>query len=255
MKTTGQVVFVTGGASGLGEGAVRWFAGKGNKVVIADMNEERGKALEKELGENTLFVKVNVTDEAQMQEAVNKAIERFEKLTVLVTCAGIGSGTKVLGKKGVHPLDAFNKVIQINVIGTFNAIRLVAEQMAKNDPNEEGERGVIVCTSSIAAWEAQIGQTAYGASKGAIHGMILPIAREFASIGIRINAIAPGTMLTPQLQALPQEVLDGLAKMVPFPSRLGRPEEFAHLINSIVENVMVNGTIIRQDGAIRMQAK
>jgi len=255
MKAAESVIFLTGGASGLGEGTVRSFIGRGSKVGFVDLNSERGEALQRELGDNAFFVQANVADEEQMKSAVSAVAERFGRINGLVTCAGIGSGTKMLGSKGVHSLDAFTKVIQVNVIGTFNAIRFAAEQIAKNEPNEDGERGVIVCTSSIAAWEAQIGQTAYGASKGAIHGMILPIAREFASIGIRINAIAPGIMLTPQLQALPEPVLEGLAKMIPFPSRLGKPEEFAHLVNSIMENAMINGTIIRQDGAIRMQPK
>lgn len=190
-----------------------------------------------------------------MQEAVNKVIERFGKIDILVTCAGIGPSNKVLGKTGVHSLDGFNKVIQVNLLGTFNAIRLAAEQMAKNEPNEEGERGIIVNTSSVAAWEGQIGQAAYSASKSAINGMVLPIAREFASKGIRVNAIAPGTFATPLLLSLPENVLEGLAKMVPFPSRLGRPAEFAQLVDSIVENTMINGEVIRLDGAIRMQPK
>jgi len=255
MNSVNKVVVVTGGASGLGEATIRRFAGKGNKVVILDMAEERGKAIAKELGEKALFVKTNVTDGAEMQEAVNKVIERFGKIDILVTCAGIGPSNKVLGKTGVHSLDGFNKVIQVNLLGTFNAIRLAAEQMAKNEPNEEGERGIIVNTSSVAAWEGQIGQAAYSASKSAINGMVLPIAREFASKGIRVNAIAPGTFATPLLLSLPENVLEGLAKMVPFPSRLGRPAEFAQLVDSIVENTMINGEVIRLDGAIRMQPK
>jgi len=255
MKSKNKVVFVTGGSSGLGEATIRWFAERGNQVVILDLSEEKGRAIAKELGETSLFVKASVADEAEMQAAVNATMDRFGRIDVLVTCAGINSQDKVLSRKGVHSLDAFNKVIQINLVGTFNAIRLVSEQMAKNEPNEEGERGVIVCTSSVAAFDGQIGQVSYSASKGAINAIVLPIAREFASIGIRINAIAPGTFATPMLLALPENVLAGLAKMVPFPSRLGRPTEFAQLVNSIVENTMINGEVIRLDGAIRMQAK
>jgi NAD(P)-dependent dehydrogenase (short-subunit alcohol dehydrogenase family) len=255
MKANGKVFFVTGGASGLGEAVVRCFAALGSKTVIVDMDEGRGKAIAGELGPNAVFAKTDVTDGAGMQAAVDTAVKAFGHIDVLVTCAGIGSGTKVLGKKGPHPLDAFNKVIQINVVGTFNAVRLVVEQMANNRPNEEGERGVIIATSSVAAWEGQIGQAAYAASKGAINSMVLPVARELAPTGIRMVGIAPGTMATPALLALPENVLEGLAKTVPFPSRLGRPEEFAHLVNAIVENSMLNGTVIRQDGAIRMQAR
>ncbi len=255
MKSKNKVVIVAGGASGLGEATIRWFAGKGNRVVILDLAEEKGRKIARELGDNALFVKASVTEEKEMQAAVNTTIECFGRIDILVTCAGINSQDKVLGKKGVHPLDTFNNVIQINLVGTFNAIRLVSEQMAKNDPDDEGERGVIVCTSSAAAFEGQIGQVAYSASKGAINSMVLPIAREFASIGIRINAIAPGIFETPLLMALPENVLEALGRTVPFPNRLGRPVEFAQLVDSVVENTMINGEVIRLDGAIRMQAR
>jgi len=254
MKPNGKVFFITGGASGLGEATVRYFTALDNKAAIIDMSEDRGQAITHELGDQTIFVKTDVTSETDMQAAVDATMEKFGRIDVLVACAGIGSGTKVFGKKGPHPLEAFNKVLQINVVGTFNAIRLVVEQMSKNEPNEEGERGVLITTSSTAAWEGQIGQTAYAASKGAINGMVLPIARELASLGVRIVSIAPGTMATPALLALPEKVQEGLAKMVPFPSRLGRPEEFAHLIGCVLENCMLNGTVIRQDAALRMQA-
>ena len=255
MKNTGNVVVVTGGASGLGEAVVRWYAARDNKVVICDLNEESGKKIEAELGENALFVKTNVTAEEDMQNAVNAAVERFGCINVLVACAGIGSGTKVVGRKGPHPLDSFKKVIDIDLIGTFNAIRLVAEQMQNNAANEDGERGVMILTSSIAASEGQIGQSAYSAAKGGVNGLVLTCAREFTTLGIRINAISPGIMATPQLMALPQPVLDGLAASIPFPSRLGKPEEFAQTVDFIVTCPIVNGTNIRIDGAMRMAAK
>jgi len=255
LKTTGNVVFVTGGASGLGEATVRWFAAKGNKVVICDMSEDHGKALEAELGANALFVKTDVTSEADMQAAVDATVAKFGYIGVLVACAGIGSGTKVVGKKGPHPIDSFKKVIDIDLIGTFNAIRLIGDKMQTNEPNEDGERGVMILTSSVAAVEGQIGQSAYSAAKGAVNGLVLTCAREFTTIGIRINAISPGIMATPQLLALPQPVLDSLAASIPFPSRLGKPEEFAQTCDFIIACPIVNGTNIRIDGAIRMAAK
>jgi NAD(P)-dependent dehydrogenase (short-subunit alcohol dehydrogenase family) len=256
MESRNKTVFVTGGASGLGEATVRWFVEKGNRAVVFDLSEDAGKALESELGtDKALFVRGDVTDEADMQAAVDAAVEKFGGIDVLVCCAGIGSGVKIISKKGVHPLDSFNKVIQIDLVGTFNAIRLCADKMQHNEPNEDGERGVIVCTSSIAAWEGQIGQVAYSAAKGGVNGIILTAAREFTSIGLRINGIAPGIMGTPQLLALPPEVLEGLAKSIPFPSRLGHPEEFAHTVNFLVENAVMNGTTIRLDGALRMRER
>lgn len=256
MKNTGNVAFVTGGASGLGEATVRWFAAAGNKVVICDMNETHGKEIVQEIGEDrALFVKANVADEKEMQTAVDTAVEKFGNIHVLVACAGIGSGTKVVGRKGPHPLEAFKKVIDIDLIGTFNAVRLIADKMQYNEPNEDGERGVIIMTSSIAASEGQIGQSAYSAAKGGVNGLVLTCAREFTNIGIRINAISPGIMGTPQLLALPEDVKASLEKSIPFPSRMGKPEEFAQTVDYIISCPIVNGTNIRIDGALRMAAR
>jgi NAD(P)-dependent dehydrogenase (short-subunit alcohol dehydrogenase family) len=255
MEMKGKSIFVTGGASGLGEATVRFFAAKDNYLTIADMDEGRSNKIVEELGKNVVFVKADVTSEADMQNAYQRAKDEFGRVDAAVACAGVGSGNKIYGKRGAHPLDAFNKVMQINAIGTFNVIRLGAAQMADNEPGEDGERGVIVVTSSIAAWEGQIGQIAYAASKGAINSMVLPAARELSEYGIRIAGIAPGTMATPALLALPENVLENLAGKTPFPRRLGSPGEFASLVNTIFENAMLNGTVIRQDGAMRMQAR
>lgn len=255
MKNTGNVLFITGGASGLGESVARWFAAKGNKIAIFDMDAEKGGALAAQLGADALFLPGDVTSEDDMQRAVDATVEKFGGITVLAACAGIGSGTRVVGKKGPHPLDSFRKVIEIDLVGTFNAIRLVADKMQHNQPNEEGERGVIICTSSIAATEGQIGQSAYSAAKGGVNGLILTCAREFAQLGIRINAVSPGIMGTPILLTLAPEVLEKLEAGIPFPSRLGKPEEFALMVESILTNPYLNGTNIRIDGAMRMQAR
>ncbi len=255
MKNTGNVVFITGAASGLGEGVARYYAKLGNKLVLTDLSEESGNALAKELGPDAIFVKADVTSEADMQKAVDESISKFGRIDVLVACAGIGSGCKVVGRSGPHPIDAFKKVIDIDLIGTFNSIRLCADKMQNNEPNEDGERGVIILTSSIAAVEGQIGQSAYSAAKGGVNGLVLTCAREFTTIGIRINAISPGIMATPQLLALPEDVLASLAKSVPFPSRLGKPEEFSQTVDFIVTCPIVNGTNIRIDGALRMAAR
>lgn len=255
MKNTDKVIFVTGAASGLGEACVRYYAKLGNKVTIADVTEEAGKTLAAELGDNVIFSKCNVTSEADMQNAVDATIDAFGRIDILVACAGIGSGTKVVGKKGPHPLHAFQKVIDIDLVGTFNAIRLCAEKMQNNEPNEDGERGVIILASSIAAFEGQIGQSAYSAAKGGVNGLVLTCAREFTTLGIRINAISPGIMATPQLIALPEEVKESLCKSIPFPSRMGKPEEFAQTVDFIVTCPIVNGANIRIDGALRMAAR
>ncbi len=251
MKVAGNVVIVTGGASGLGGATVRAIAQAGGKVVVADVNASLGEGLAKELGANARFVKCDVTSEADGKSAVDAAVG-MGSLVGLVNCAGIGTATKTVGKEGPHPLDAFVRVININLIGTFNMIRLAAAAMCRNAPNEEGERGVIVNTASVAAFDGQIGQAAYSASKGGIVGMTLPIARDLARDGVRVVTIAPGLFLTPLLKGLPQEAQDSLGKQVPFPPRLGRPEEYASLVGQIFANAMLNGETIRLDGAIRM---
>ncbi|PLR96937.1 3-hydroxyacyl-CoA dehydrogenase [Bacillus sp. T33-2] len=246
---------VTGGASGLGEATARSIVAKGGKVAVLDLSGERGLALRKELGESVIFASTDVTDEEKVTAAINQAVEEFGSINTVVNCAGIGVAGKLLGKKGVHDLGLFSKVISVNLIGTFNVIRLAAEQMMQNDENEQGERGVIINTASVAAFEGQIGQAAYSASKGGVVGMTLPIARELAAYGIRVMTIAPGLFHTPMFDTLPEEAKVSLGKMVPFPSRLGYPEEYAKLVQSIIENPMLNGEIIRLDGAIRMQPR
>ncbi|WP_404432532.1 3-hydroxyacyl-CoA dehydrogenase [Sutcliffiella horikoshii] len=255
MNIQNCVAFVTGGASGLGEATVRNIVSKGGKAVVADLSEERGNILKEELGESILFVKTDVTKEEDVSKALDKGIQTFGDINTVVNCAGIGVAQKVLNRKGPHSLDDFSKVISINLIGSFNVIRLAAERMKENEPNAEGERGVVVITASVAAFDGQIGQAAYSASKGGIVGMTLPIAREFASFGVRVMTIAPGLFHTPMFDSLPAEARDSLGKMVPFPSRLGYPEEYAQLVQSIIENPMLNGDTIRLDGAIRMQPK
>lgn len=255
MKTSDVVAVVTGGASGLGEATVRALAEGGARISILDLNEEGGGQLASELGKEALFCKTDVTDEASVKAAVDKTMGAFGAIHAAVNCAGIGWPAKILGKDGPVPMDLFNKVIQINLIGTVHVIRLAAEQMVKNAPNEEGERGVVINTSSGASFEGQIGQASYSASKAAINGMTLTIAREFAQHGIRVMTIAPGLFRTPLLMALPEKVLDALGQMVPFPNRLGKPVEFGMLARHIVENPMLNGEVIRLDGALRMQAR
>lgn len=252
MEIQKSVVAITGGASGLGEATVRHFARLGAKVAIWDIDAEKGSRLVAELGETSMFAKTDITDESSVQQAVDKVVDKFGGLHVVVNCAGIGIAKKVLGHKGPHDLESFSKVIQVNLIGTFNAIRLSAEKMIQNEPNAHGERGVIINTASVAAFEGQVGQTAYSASKGGIVSMTLPLAREFAQHGIRVMTIAPGLFDTPLFASLPDKVREALGAMTPFPSRLGKPEEYALLAQSIVENPMLNGTTIRLDGALRM---
>ena len=259
MQLNNATALVTGGASGLGEATVRSLAANGANVVILDLNDERGNALADELGAKTRFVRTNVTDEADVQTAVNMAIGTFGALHINVNCAGIVEARKTLGKVdgvyGAHSLAVFQKVISVNLIGTFNVIRLAALAMEHNTPNEGGERGVIINTASVAAYDGQIGQAAYAASKGGIVGMTLPIARDLARSGIRVMTIAPGLFETPLLAGLPEEARLSLGQQVPFPSRLGRPAEYAQLAKSIIENPMLNGEVIRLDGAIRMGPK
>ncbi|EHQ90803.1 3-hydroxyacyl-CoA dehydrogenase [Desulfosporosinus youngiae] len=251
-----QVVgFVTGGASGLGEATVRRIVNDGGKVMILDLAVERGERLASELGGKALFQKMDVCSAESVQEALERTVEEFGQLNAVVNCAGIAAAEKVIGKKGLHGLESFSKIIEVNLIGSFNVIRLAAAQMAGNEPNVGGERGVIINTASVAAYEGQIGQAAYSASKGGIVGMTLPIAREMAVHGIRVMTIAPGLFETPMFNTLPEEARKSLGAMIPFPSRLGYPEEYALLVRSILENPMLNGTTIRLDGAIRMQPR
>jgi NAD(P)-dependent dehydrogenase (short-subunit alcohol dehydrogenase family) len=252
MEVNGSGALVVGGASGLGEATVRRLHGAGANVVIADLNEDRGQALTEELGSRAVFVKADVSDPDEVQEAVAASAALPGGLRISVCCAGIGWAEKVAGKRGPHQLQPFETVVRVNLIGTFNVLRYAADAMLGNDPAPSGERGVCVNTASIAAFDGQIGQISYSASKGGIVGMTLPAARDLASVGIRVCTIAPGTFDTPLLGALPQEARDQLAKAIPFPSRLGRPDEFAALAEHIVENEMLNGEVIRLDGALRM---
>lgn len=253
MQIKDSVFIVTGGASGLGAGTARMLAANGAKVVIADLNKAAGEALAAELGAR--FNETDVASEASASGAVALALSAFGGLNGLINCAGIAIGEKVLGKEAPHALASFGRVINVNLVGTFNMIRLAAEAMSKAAPNAAGERGVIVNTASVAAYDGQIGQAAYAASKGGIVAMTLPIARELARYGIRVMTIAPGIFETPMLLGMPQEIQEALGKMVPFPPRLGKPAEYAALVKHIAENEMLNGEVIRLDGAIRMAPK
>ena len=256
MDIKGKVFIVTGGASGLGEGTARMLHQHGGKVVIADLQADKGEALAKELGgaEFAAFVKCDVSQEADGQAVVARAVA-MGKLVGLVNCAGIAPAAKTVGKDGAHALHQFAKVVTVNLVGSFNMIRLAAEAMSKNEPESTGERGVLISTASVAAFDGQIGQAAYSASKGGVVGMTLPIARDLARNGIRNMTIAPGIFGTPMLFTMPQEVQDALAAGVPFPSRLGTPADYAKLVHQIVTNEMLNGEVIRLDGAIRLAPK
>ena len=255
MHLKDKVFLITGGGSGLGAAAARMAVAAGAKVVVADVNGVAGNAIATELGSNARFVECDVSSEASAKAAVKVATDTFGTLNVLVNCAGIAPGAKTLGKEGPHPLDLFQKVITVNLIGSFNMIRLAADAMNMNEPGESGERGVVISTASVAAFDGQMGQAAYAASKGGVVGMTLPIARDLARNGIRVMTIAPGIMETPMLLGMAPEVQEALGKMVPFPSRLGRPDEYASLVRHIVENGYLNGEVIRMDGAIRLQPK
>jgi NAD(P)-dependent dehydrogenase (short-subunit alcohol dehydrogenase family) len=255
MNIQGKSALVTGGASGLGAATVRMLTAKGAKVTIADVNENGGNALAQELGPNVSFIKTDVTDDAQVAAAVEVTVKKQGGLHFLITTAGIGIAEKLLGKNGMHELGKFIRTLQINLIGTFDAIRHAANAMTANQPDEDGHRGVIITTASVAAYEGQIGQVAYSASKGGIVGMTLPLARELARSGIRVCTIAPGIFHTPLLAGLPEAAQQSLAQQVPFPVRLGKPPEFAALVQHIIENNMLNGETIRLDGAIRMAPK
>jgi NAD(P)-dependent dehydrogenase (short-subunit alcohol dehydrogenase family) len=255
MKIEGRTAIVTGAGSGLGAATARMITAAQGSVVVLDRNESAARNVAAELGERALAVGADVSDPAQMAAAVEAAKAKFGAVHILVNCAGIGDPARVLGKEGPVALERFARVVQVNLIGTFNAIRLAAAAMNRNAPDENGERGVIVNTASIAAFDGQIGQAAYSASKGGVVGMTLPIARDLARHGIRVVTIAPGIFETPMLGALSEEVRASLGAQVPFPPRLGRPEEYAHLAREIIENTMLNGEVIRLDGALRMAPK
>jgi len=255
MQINGSTFIVSGGSSGLGAATVQRFQAGGARVVIADIDVERGQRLAAELGETVSFCKTDVTSESDARSVVNLARERFGALHGLVNCAGIGPAERVVGKNGPHRLETFTRVIGVNLVGAFNMIRLAAAAMMEGTPNASGERGVIINTASVAVWDGQIGQAAYSASKGGVVAMTLPLAREFSKSGIRVCTIAPGIFQTPMLAGLPPEVQASLAQSVPFPPRLGHPEEYAALAEHIVENEMMNGESIRLDGALRMAAR
>lgn len=255
MQIAKSTFIVTGASSGLGAATSRLLSAAGGNVLLADMNNQAGEVLQAELGSNAFFIQTDVTNEESAKGAVGAALSKFGGLHGLINCAGIAPGEKVVGKKGPHSLETFARCITINLVGTFNMIRLSAEAMLQGSPNESGERGIIINTASIAAFEGQIGQAAYASSKAGIVGLTLPLAREFAPNGIRVMAIAPGIFDTAMMAAMPNNVCEALAKMIPFPSRFGKPEEFAALAKHIIENVMLNGDVIRIDGAIRMGAK
>jgi NAD(P)-dependent dehydrogenase (short-subunit alcohol dehydrogenase family) len=255
MNINNKTFLVTGGASGLGFSTAKMIIENGGNAVLVDINDVAGEQAELDLGKNTKYIKTDVCSEEQVQNAIDNAIKIFGGLYGVINCAGMGPAMRVVGKNGVHSLEYFSKVININLIGTFNVIRLATNVMQNNEPNEEGERGIIINTASVAAFDGQIGQAAYSASKGGIVAMTLPIARELARMGIRVMTIAPGIFETPLLSNLPKEAFDSLGKQVPFPPRLGKPTEYAALAKHIIENVMLNGEVIRLDGAIRMAAK
>jgi len=253
MELQNRIAVVTGGASGLGLATVRNLHQKGAKVVIFDLNEDKAKEITEELGANVASFVVNVADEGSVRAGIEETIRHFGEIHICVNCAGIAPPGKTIGKKGVLPLENFKKVIDINLIGTFNVIRLAAEQMVKNEPlTEDGERGVIVNTASVAAFDGQMGQAAYGASKAGVAGMTLPIARDLSEFGIRINTIAPGLFHTPMAAGLPDKIIEKLGSMVEFPKRLGKPDEYASLVQFLIENHYINGEVIRLDGGIRM---
>ncbi len=255
MNLSDIVAVVSGGASGLGNAVVRRIVEEGGRVAILDLNEELGRAEAESLGEAAVFVATDVSDESAVDAAVARAVDAFGGVQLAVNCAGILGAGRVLGRDGPMPRDVFAKVLEVNLIGSFLLARAAAARMVENEPNERGERGLIVNTASVAAFEGQIGQAAYSASKGGVVGMTLPLAREFARFGIRVMTIAPGIFMTPMMASLPEDIQKSLGAQVPFPSRLGEPEEFADLVAYIARNTMLNGETIRLDGGIRMQPK
>ena len=252
MNISTRTFLVTGGGSGLGGATASLIAATGGRVVLADINEKAGRDMQTTIGPSALFVRTDVTDPESVSAALDQAEEQFGPLYGAVNCAGIAIAEKTLGREGPHRLESFERVVRVNLIGTFNVIRLAAERMAQNEPNADGERGIVINTASVAAFDGQVGQAAYSASKGGIVGMTLPVARDLARNGIRVMTIAPGIFDTPLLAGLPEKARISLGEQVPFPSRLGRPEEFAALAKHIIENPMLNGEVIRLDGAIRM---
>ena len=256
MEIEGKVAVVTGGASGIGEAVARAIVAKGGRVAIFDLNESSGTALANELGATAMYAKTDVADEASVIDSIEKTVKIFGAIHICVNCAGIGSANRTWGKGGAFPLADWNKTIAVNLTGSFNVLRLCAGVMARNDPvNEDGGRGVVINTASVAAYEGQIGQAAYSASKGGIVGMTLPVARDLSSIGVRVNTIVPGLIDTPLFATLPQEYIQALGNSVLYPKRLGRPSEIAHLAVCIIENDYINGECIRMDGGIRMQPR
>ena len=255
MQIPNHAFLVTGGGSGLGAASARLLAGRGGKVVIADLNETAGRDFAASLGTGARFIKADVTDEASTQAAVDLCVSEFGAIHGLVNCAGVAPGERVVGRNGPHALASFERAVKVNLVGTFNAIRLAAAKMSVQAAEASGERGVIVNTSSVASMDGQIGQAAYSASKAGVNGMTLPIARELAKFGIRVMTIAPGIFDTPMLRGMSEELRASLGAQVPFPSRLGSPEEYAELVRHIIENEMLNGEVIRLDGAIRMAPK
>ncbi len=255
MDIKGKTAVITGGVSGLGEATARLLHSLEANVVLLDVSQDRGLALCTELGQRAAFFCTDVTDTSQVQAAMNSAVERFGAVHITVNCAGVGTPAKVVGKEGPHELDHFVRVLNINLVGTFDVLRWAAFYMTRNQPDSEGERGVIVNTASIAAFEGQIGQVAYAASKAGIVGLTLPAARELARFGIRVVTIAPGTFDTPLLAGLPEQIRTSLGQQIPFPPRLGRPHEFAMLVQHIIQNPVLNGETIRLDGALRMPPK
>ena len=249
------VFLIAGGGSGLGAATAKMIVANGGAVVLADINKDAGTAKATELGAQARFIETNVTDEASVQAAVDLCVSAFGGIHGAVNCAGVAPGERVVGKNGPHSLANFRRAVEINLIGTFNVIRLAAHAMSTQTPNASGERGVIINTSSVASFEGQIGQAAYAASKAGVNGMTLPIAREFAKLGIRVMTIAPGIFDTPMLQGMSDDIRASLGAQIPFPSRLGRPDEYAALAKHIIENEVLNGEVIRLDGAIRMGAK
>lgn len=252
MQCSKKTFVISGGASGLGLATAELLIYAGSQVVIFDIDDKKGELAQAKLGDNSLFFQVDICSGEGVANAVEKASKAFGSISGLINCAGIGPAKRVVGKDGPHSLADFQKVIEVNLVGTFNTLRLVANQMQKNEPNADGERGVVINTASVAAFDGQIGQAAYSASKGGITAMTLPIAREFAKLGIRVNCIAPGIFETPLLKNLSPEVQASLAAQIPFPKRLGRPSEFASLVKHIIENTQLNGEVIRLDGGIRM---
>jgi 3-hydroxyacyl-CoA dehydrogenase/3-hydroxy-2-methylbutyryl-CoA dehydrogenase len=255
MQIAGSVALITGGASGLGEACARNLVELGANVAILDFSEERGREIASQLGESAIFCKTDVSDENEVQAAVDAAMESFGAIHVAINCAGVATPAKVLSKKGPMSIEGFMNVVRVNLIGTVNVIRLAAEKMVQNAGNEDGEKGVVINTASVAAVEGQVGQAAYASSKAAVAGLTLPVAREFADYGLRVVTIAPGLFNTPMGAAIPEKVRDGLIGMIPFPHRFGKPVEFAMLVKQIIENPYLNGMTIRLDAGIRMGAR